>query len=445
MAGGQHLNRLVRAVAVILGLGSLAVVTLPGQVAGAAGTSLSITTSSLAGATIGQAYSATLTASGGLPPYKWKLVVGGGSLPAGLALNGATGVISGTPTTLAVTSTFVVKVLDKRVHGTRSSARASLTVTVVSVPPGPLLGATGIAAGGDHSCALVALGAVNCWGDDANGQLGDGIQGNPVTSAVVVSGLAGATAVVAGWGHTCALLTGGAVDCWGQNGNGQLGDGTTTDASTPVAVKGLTGAKAITAGWGHTCALLGGGSVDCWGYDLDGALGNGGTTNTSTPVAVTGLTGATAIAAGTDHTCAVIAKGAVRCWGYNLDGALGNGTTVTSSTPVAVTGLTGATALAGGADHTCALLTGGTVDCWGSNFSGELGDGTTVDHYAPIDVVGATAQYVSLAAGGDSGRQEFTCAVTSVGDVQCWGSNSNGQLGNGTRTSSSVPVAVSGL
>jgi alpha-tubulin suppressor-like RCC1 family protein len=135
----------------------------------------------------------------------------------------------------------------------------------------------------------------------------------------------------------CFCLAGGGVDCWGLNTSGQLGNGTTTgNTGAPVAVSGITNATAITARHSHTCALLATGGVDCWGDNGFGKLGNGTTTTSSTPVAVSGITNATAVAAGYYHTCALLATGGAACWGYNYFGQLGNGTTTDSSTPVGV-------------------------------------------------------------------------------------------------------------
>jgi len=205
--------------------------------------------------------------------------------------------------------------------------------------------ARAIMAGGDFTCALLADGSVRCWGLDTLGQLGDGAP-NANTSAPSVPVALGqaARAIAAGTNHTCALLADGIVRCWGSDNFGQLGDGGPipgTDASTPsIAVALGPAAHAITGGGVFTCALLTDGSVRCWGVDSSGQLGDGGPipgTNTSAPsTAVAFGQGARAITAGGLHVCALLVDGTLRCWGGDGDGQLGDGPpAANSSVPAA--------------------------------------------------------------------------------------------------------------
>jgi alpha-tubulin suppressor-like RCC1 family protein len=198
----------------------------------------------------------------------------------------------------------------------------------------------------------------------------------------------------------------------------------------------------LAVGSDHTCALLNDGTARCWGYNGYGALGDGTTTQRLAPVAVSGISSAVALTAGENHTCALLANGTARCWGSNYAGQLGDGTTTERSTPVAVSGLSGAVALTAGGAHTCALLANGTARCWGDNNNGQLGDGTTTGRLTPVAVQGGHGALLSLVSGPAA---LHTCAVTADGTALCWGFNYYGQLGNGTTTNSSSPVLVSGL
>lgn len=305
-------------------------------------------------------------------------------------------------------------------------------------------------AGFSDTCALTSLGGVECWGSNGTGQLGNGST-SPMIGPVGVTGLSsGVVAVSVGGLHACALTSAGAVECWGGNQEGQLGDKSTYDKHLPVGVTGLSsGIIAISAGLQHTCALTSSGAVECWGYNEFGELGNGATTSSPVPVGVVGLSsGVIAISASGSgsgpgaHTCALTSSGAVKCWGYNASGQLGDGTTKDSAVPVDVKGLSsGVVAIATGHFHTCAITHTGGVECWGSNMNGQLGDGTTEDSAVPVEVTGLLpSEHVAIAGGG-----YHTCALTSTGAIRCWGHNVYGELGNDSTADSPVPVAVVGF
>ncbi|MEN9473232.1 MAG: hypothetical protein RLZZ495_1321, partial [Pseudomonadota bacterium] len=318
-------------------------------------------------------------------------------------------------------------------NGTTTSSSIPVPVTGLSS------GVTAIAAGANHTCAIVN-GAAKCWGfNGMNLLLGDGSLVFTSSTPVQVSGLtAGVTAITAGASHTCALVN-GAMQCWGgSNSSGELGNGTRTSSRTPVQVSVLPNGNitAIAAGDIHTCAVING-AAQCWGSNGNGQLGNGSTISSTTPVQVSGLTaGVTALAADMSHTCAVV-NGAAKCWGFNTSGQLGNGSTTNSTSPVQVSGLTiGITAIVAGSYYTCTIDNNNTAKCWGSNIYGQLGNNTIVNSSIPVPVNGLSSGVTAITGG--SGQ---ACAIVN-GVAKCWGSNSSGQLGNGTTTNSKVPVAV---
>ncbi len=307
---------------------------------------------------------------------------------------------------------------------------------------------TSVAAGGLHSCGTLSSNEVICWGENGSGQLGNGTTTTSM-SPVGVTGISDAQAVVAGHAHSCALRQGGQVVCWGANSKGQLGNNSTTSSNTPVAVSNLTDATQISAGYEHTCALRSTGQVVCWGSNKSdsqgGQLGNNTVTPSSVPVTVSGLVDAVEVSAGYAHACARRSTGAVVCWGANWYGQIGNGAadlhgpSTSTRVPVAVSGLTDAVHIDAGDLHNCAVRASGAVVCWGVNWYGQLGDGTTTAASTPVAVSGLT-HASNLSAG-----QHHTCAVRTSGALRCWGYNPYGQLGNATVTDATVPQDVSGI
>ena len=294
--------------------------------------------------------------------------------------------------------------------------------------------------GGYHACAMTTLDSVECWGWNWAGQLGDGATINRLTPTAVMSLTDRIRDVAAGENHSCAVTVAGGVWCWGFNGTGQLGDGTTTNRLIPVSTLGLiTDVQSVATGRYHSCALTTAGGVQCWGWNVFGQLGDGTLNLRMVPGNVIGLTsGIQALATGGDHACALTAIGGVKCWGWNGYGQLGDGTGVSRTTPVDVIGLSGGVrAVTAGGTHTCALMATGGVRCWGNNLYGQLGDGTTTNRWTSVAVAGLPDVVRTINAG-----VEHTCALAADDSIWCWGSNASGQLGDGTNTDRLTPVQV---
>jgi lysophospholipase L1-like esterase len=445
------------------------------------------------------------------------------NLPAGLSISPSSGLISGTPT-VAGDSTVTVTAADVTgpvgldrfgwtiASGTTGastprsvsggySVRCALLVgggvdcwgtnqvgelgngtmsaTGVTFTPSPVAGITNAVAvavgggngGGDHVCAVLATGGIDCWGSNYSGELGTGSATGPdicinnqvqdpcSTTPVPVPGITNAVAVGADLGTTCAVLASGTVECWGNSGDGALGDGVinVSNSLTPTAVSGINNAVQISMAEGTfagtACALLSTGTVECWGAGESGQLGNGwfgqdqcaqGIACNLEPWPVSNLTNATQVSVGPVSACATLVTGGVDCWGDNSEGAIGDGAVGPTNPclsdnscvfrPVPVVGITNATGVTVGARHACASLTTGAVDCWGENLVGQLGNGTTTGAYpctaAPCTPTPVAALGIGTATALGSDWLD-SCAVLSGGGIDCWG-NSYGD----------VPIAV---
>lgn len=318
---------------------------------------------------------------------------------------------------------------------------------------------TQIAPSAHRTCFLFSSGRVKCAGLNKSGgsprgnapttlKLGDGLAihnpypcpsyGLPIDCSavpVLVAGLTDAVEVSAGGTATCARRAGGSVVCWGENEEGQLGDGTITSRATPGAVSGLVDAVQIAAGETGACARRATGAVVCWGANTLGTLGDGTTAiRQLVPAAVVGLSDAIGIAFANLGGCAIRAGGSVVCWGANSLGQLGDGLTHEacslgsqisdcSRVPVPVPGINDATAISRSTRHVCVRRTTGTVSCWGGGDEGELGDGLRTKSAVPVNVLNMNnATSITVA-------YRSTCALRSGGQVACWGFRADGALG----------------
>lgn len=340
-------------------------------------------------------------------------------------------------------------------------------------------GVAAIAAGDSHSCAVLDTGGVKCWGSNRYGQLGNPQNlrdpgGNP-TPLDVTDLQSGVAAISTGAAHTCVLMDSSGVKCWGWDRRGQLGDGSgcaTFTCTVPRDVTGLTsGVSAIDAGAYHTCAALSTGAVKCWGQNDYSQLGAPSSSScvdeglqpiacADAPVDVPGLAGVTALAGGgidadpdfDSHTCAVVAEGGVRCWGANQSGQLGDaqscGMVCQAGTLVVdLNGdpLTGMAEVAAGGQHTCARRgSDGAVLCWGRGLLGQIGHGAAATKMRATEICAGLTCEAFTGADAIAVGLNHSCLLID-GAVRCWGSNFNGQLGDGggCETPCAAPVNVS--
>ncbi|HEY2305303.1 MAG TPA: hypothetical protein VGI05_05415 [Streptosporangiaceae bacterium] len=263
-------------------------------------------------------------------------------------------------------------------------------------------------------------------------------------------GTSGPQQIAAGTNHACVVMVSGLVQCWGQGFYGNLGNGSSLDRAIPTPTVGLPGpphtASAVSAGIFTSCAVTASLSAACWGQ----MVGDGSalTTTHTSAVGVKNLpAGGVSQVSAAYGGCALVRLGGLatglRCWGDNSSGELGNGSTTNSTSPVQVSGLTGGVvAIGGGGAAACATLFTGQVECWGDNSSGQLGDGSIGGiSTTPVAVSGFTSNGASIG----TIRGATSCSLNSSQVPECWGNNHEGELGDGGTADSGTPVVVQGL
>jgi alpha-tubulin suppressor-like RCC1 family protein len=315
-----------------------------------------------------------------------------------------------------------------------------------------LTGVTQVAAGLIYGLALRSDGSVWAWGYGGLGVLGDSATTSTDTP-VQVTGLTGVTQIAAGQYSNLALRSDGTVWAWGDDASGELGDdhGDTLGYSdTPVQVAGLTGVTQVAAGTNFDLALRSDGTVWAWGQNEDGQLGNGTTNDSAVPVQVTGLSRVTQIAAGYDSAMAALTQGfitnltTVWTWGDNDYGQLGDGTLASRSTPEQVSGIDvpNVRGISVGSKFSMVLGSDGSVWAWGADFDGQLGNATTDTRWVrPVETIGQDSGITQISAGAT-----HVLALRSDGTVLAWGNDQAGEIGNGTASETPVlPTEVTGL
>jgi len=303
--------------------------------------------------------------------------------------------------------------------------------------------ADALATGGGHSCVVQPDGRTYCWGWQEQGQVGDGSFEYSIATPRLITGAHGAVAIDAGYQHTCAVMAGGGVKCWGYDRFGQVGDGAASNAVAPRDVIGVSNAVDVGTGVYFSCALIDDGTVKCWGHGYHYQLG----TETLVELheageAAKNVSGATALAVGGEFAC-VIVEGKVKCWGRNDTSQLGRGTVDPDPGVMQVAdvaGLSNVIDITAGYNHACALVEGGAVMCWGNGGRGKLGNDSDATRATPVAVQNLGGEAVAIDAGDYQ-----TCAVLASGAMQCWGYNFQGTLGNGSTADSFVASTVIGI
>jgi alpha-tubulin suppressor-like RCC1 family protein len=381
----------------------------------------------------------------------WTPAAGSGSVVPGTSVTDASGI---------AVAKWVLGGSGGAVQVTASAGGQSLVIQ-----GGVVVNYSSVSAGGRSTCGISTDNVMLCWGYNGEGQLGLGQSAGsgPLFALPQPTGTAGGHTfrqASVNLYHGCGITLASVGYCWGVNHDGRLGDNTIIAKNAPVQLFSPVSLRMLAVSRNHSCGLSLGDRIFCWGYALDGQTGTGApppapNTFLLVPTEVGGDPSLRfqALVSGGQHSCGLTTtmQGTdLYCWGYNGSGQIGDGTLGTALVPVAVAGGLGwldvpapvagqhvALTIAAGYDHTCALAGTGAY-CWGRNTRGQLGDGSTAIRTVPTLVTGSGAlAFRSIAAG-----ESHTCAVTDTGVLYCWGSNANGQLGDGTTTDRLEPTLV---
>jgi alpha-tubulin suppressor-like RCC1 family protein len=355
-----------------------------------------------------------------------------------------------------VGSTFksLGKIIDNVIYswGFNSSGQLGNGTTTNRSSPGTVVGGitnwSQVAAGRYHSLGVTASGIAYAWGYNGRGRLGDGTTTDRSSPVTVLGGITNWAQVFAGTDHSLGVTASGIAYAWGYNSFGRLGDGTTTSRTSPVTVVGgITNWAQLDGGFRHSLGVTASGIAYAWGVGTDGRLGDGYTSSRTSPVTVIGgITNWAQVSAGTSHSLGVTASGIAYAWGLNSTGQLGDGTTTNRSSPVTVIGGITNWAQVSGGYHSLGVTASGIAYAWGLNSTGQLGDGTTTNRSSPVTVVGGITNWAEVSAGeaANSFSARSSAGITDNGLLYAWGDNGSGQLGDGTTTSRTSPVTVVG-
>jgi hypothetical protein len=337
----------------------------------------------------------------------------------------ASAVPAGTPYSLSVAAQpanlfcFVI-------NGNGTVTQTDVSISISCIPQNTL------STGSGHSCGINTLGVLKCWGQNTQGQLGDGTK-NDSNTPIDIDSTTSYASISAGVTHTCGITTSQTLKCWGNNTKGQLGDGTTIARSTPTVIDGSTSYATAIAGNQTTCGITTTGVLKCWGNNSNGQIGDYTTTNKLLPTIIDFGTLYSLVSPGNLFTCGITTGGVAKCWGDNSSGQLGDGTTTERHRPNYVNDSDTYSTVSTGKGHsTCGVTSAGTLKCWGQNTQGQLGDSTTTGRKAPTTINPPNTLYASVAEGSD-----YACAITTSGALNCWGNYDHSQI-----NSSSSPVAV---